>query len=296
MRAIRASLPAALLLVQAPAPAQEAAAPSLAQRLKASEAEITKLLAALDGRGALAKCEALLPAAKPAFAKANPRAGLESSQEYSALMALYGLTAKAAISSGDWEKGKDYLEKAQGIARENHAETTTVIAPLLETWTKALEASKKALEDGAARRKELEAKEKDKLAPEEQQELDNFKVHDNNLKNGPTVINSLQGSLDGLKADAAGFDGAISSIDKKIKEESESLGKFKGDKAAYVKAVLSNKANLAAIEKPVDKAGWLNRLLFLAPSSAQAQKQLDIVLGKAPAEPEKKAAKPKKKA
>jgi hypothetical protein len=298
MRIPRVPFHAALALLPAVLSAQDPTATmTLTQRLKASEPEISKLMAALDAKAALAKCEALLPASKPAFNKSNPKAGLDSSQEYSSLMALYGLAAKAAISAGDWEKGKAYLEKAQDIARENSAETTAVVTPIMETWKKAMESSKKALEEGAARRQELEAKEKDKRTPDEQRELDNFRIHDNNLKNGPNVIASLQGNLDGLKSDAAGFESPITSLDKKIKEEAETMVKFKGDRAAYVKAVLANKANLSGIEKPADKAGWLNRLLFLAPANAQAQKQLDIVLGKAPAEPEKKkSAKPKKKA
>lgn len=297
MRVPRASLHAALAALPAVLLAQDAPAPvSLTQRLKASDAEIGRLMAAMDSKAALAKCEGLLPAAKPAFNKSNPKAGLDSSQEYSSLMALYGLAAKAAISSGDWDKGKTYLEKAQDVAKENSTETTGVISPVMDTWKKAMEASRKSLEEGAARRQELEGKEKDKRTPDEQRELDNFRIHDNNLKNGPSVISSLQGSLDGLKSDAAGFEAAISSLEKKIKEEAEVMVKFKGDKAAYVKAVLANKSNLAGIEKPADKASWLNRLLFLAPGNVQAQKQLDIVLGKAPAEPEKKkSSKPKKK-
>ncbi len=297
MRIPRASLHAALVALPAVLSAQDTAAMSLTQRLKATEGEVNKLMAALDAKAAMAKCEAALPAAKPAFNKSNPKAGLDSSQEYSSLMALYGLAAKSAISAGDWEKGKSYLEKAQDIAKENAVETAGVVTPVMDTWKKAMEASRKALEEGAPRRQELEAKEKDKRTADEQRELDNFRIHDNNLKNGPNVIASLQSSLDGLKNDAAGFEAPISSLDKKIKEEAEMMVKFKGDKAAYVKAVLANKSNLSGIEKPADKASWLNRLLFLAPGSAQAQKQLDIVLGKAPAEPEKKkSAKGKKKA
>jgi hypothetical protein len=295
MNASRASLRAALLALPVVLAAQDAAPQTQTQKFRAQEGEIQKLLAALDAKGALAKCEALLPAAKPVFTKATPKAGLDSSQEYSSLMASYGLAAKAAIVAGECEKGKGFLEKAQDIARENSAETTGVITPLLETWKKALEGSKKALEDGAQRRKDLEANEK--RTPDEQRELDNFKIHDNNLKNGPTVLANLQGNLDGLKSDAAGFEVPIASIEKKLKEEAELMVKFKGDKAAYVKAVLANKANLAGIEKTTDKAAWLHRLLVLAPGHAQAQKQLDIVLGKAPAEPEKKkSSKAKKKA
>ena len=295
MNASRASLRAALLALPAVLAAQDTASLTLTQKLRAQEGEIQKLMVAMDAKGALAKCEALLPTAKPAFSKATPKAGLDSSQEYSSLMAFYGLTAKAAISAGEWEKGKGLLEKAQDIARENSAETYGVITPITDTWKKALEGSKKALEDGLQRRKELEANEK--RTPDEQRELDNFKIHDNNLKNGPNVLASLQGNLDGLKSDAAAFEGPIASIEKKLKEEAELMVRFKGDKAAYVKAVLANKANLSGIEKTADKAAWLNRLLVLAPGHPQAQKQLDIVLGKAPAEPEKKkSSKAKKKA
>ncbi len=281
----------ALLSAQDPAPAA-----TQTQRLKAAEGEIQKLLAAMDFPAALVRAEALLPAAKPAFSKATPKAGLDSSQEYSSLMASYGLAAKCAINAGEWEKGKGYLEKARDTARENSSESVTVIAPLMDTWNKAMEGSRKALAEGAARRQELEAKEKRTV--EEQRELENFKIHDNNLKNGPMVISSLQSNLDGLKTDAAGFDGPIAAIDEKLKTEAEDIAsKFKGDKAAYVKAVMDPRAkNLSRIEKTSDKAAWLSRLLVLAPGNAQARKQLDILLGKAPAEPEKKkASRPKKK-
>ena len=296
MRLATATLRAALMALPAILSAQDAAASmTLTQRLRASEGEIQKLTEAMDSKAALAKLEALIPATKPVFAKGSPKVGLDSSQEYSTLMAIYGQAAKAAISSGDWEKGKTDLEKAQDVARENSAETTGVITPLIEMWKKAMEGSKKALEEGAERRKALDAN--DKRTEEEQRELNNFKIHDNNLVNGPKAIAALQSTLDGLKSDAAGFEVAISSIDKKIKEEAELMVKFKGDKAAYVKAVLANKANLAGIEKPVDKVAWLNRMLHLSPSNAVAAKQRDILLGKAPAEPEKKkTSKSKKKA
>ncbi|MFN8010416.1 MAG: hypothetical protein U0P81_03335 [Holophagaceae bacterium] len=297
---MRVALPtslAALLAVPALLSAQDPApAASQTQRLRAADGEIQKLLAAMDFQAALARAEALLPASKPAFAKGTPKAGLDSSQEYSSLMASYGLAAKCAINAGEWEKGKGYLEKARDIARENSAESTTVITPLMDTWNKAMEGSRKALADGAARRQELEAKEK--RTAEEQRELDNFKIHDNNLKNGPMVISSLQSNLDGLKTDATGFDGPIASLEEKLKTEAEDItSKFKGDKAAYVKAVMDPKSkNLSRIEKPSEKAAWLCRLLVLAPGNSQARKQLDILLGKAPAEPEKKkAARPKKK-
>jgi hypothetical protein len=292
-----ATLRAALLALPAILAAQDAApAPTIAQRLKAGEAEITKLMEAMDGRAALAKAEALVPAAKPAFVKTNPRTGLESSQEYNSLMGVYSLCAKTALAAGEWEKAKGFLEKAQEVAKENQTETATVIAPLIETWNKAMEGSKKALEDGAELRKTLEAK--TDRTPAEEQELNNFKIHDNNMKNGPRAIAGLQSSLDGLKSDAAAFEAPIASVDKKIKIEAEEMMKFKGDKAAYVKALLNTPSNLAGIAKPADKAAWLNRLLVLAPANATAAKKLALVKeGKPTDEPAKKApkAKPAKK-
>jgi hypothetical protein len=87
-------------------------------------------------------------------------------------------------------------------------------------------------------------------------------------------------------------------VDKKIKIEAEEMMKFKGDKAAYVKALLNTPSNLAGIAKPADKAAWLNRLLVLAPANATAAKKLALVKeGKPTDEPAKKApkAKPAKK-
>ncbi|MBL0211935.1 MAG: hypothetical protein IPQ13_13650 [Holophagaceae bacterium] len=270
-------------------------APTLAQRFKAESPAINQLMADFDSKQALAKAEALIPVNKPAFDKSSPAKGIASSSEFGALMSVYTLAGKAAVMVGDWNKAVGYFNTAKEIAKENSIGTTEALAPAMEMWKKAESTGKTYLEEGAARRKELQ--EKAARSESEEVELKNFKTHEDNVRKGPTAVVQLQGILDGLKEDAEHFDGPISGIEKSIKAEKDQIDspQFKGDKIKYVNAVM-NPTNLDTRTSKADKISFVNRLLFLDPANKKSMKQLDVLLGKAPAEPVKKApAKSKKK-
>ena len=263
-------------------------APTLSQLFKAESPAINQLLTSFEGKQALAKAEALIPANKPEFDKSSPAKGIASSAEYGALMSIYTVAGKAAVAYGDWDKSVGYLRKAKEIAVENATGTAVALAPAIDMWKKAESAGKTFLEEGAARRKEL--LEKASRSESEEVELKNFKTHEDNMKKGPIAVTQLQGILDGLKEDADHFDGPISSIEKSIKTEKDQIEspQFKNDKIKYVTAVM-NPSNLESRTTKADKISFVSRLLFLDPNNKKAQKQMDVLLGKAPAEPEKKA-------
>ena len=281
-------------LVSAYTVAAQDQVPTLSQRFKAESPAINQLLASFEGKQALATAEALIPANKPEFDKSSPAKGIASSSEYGALMSIYTLAGKAAVTYGDWEKAVRYFLTAKEIAAENASGTAAALTPAMEMWKKAESTGKAFLEEGAARRKELQ--ELASRSESEEVELKNFKTHEDNVKKGPTAVAQLQGILDGLKEDAGHFVGPISGIEKSIKAEKEQIEspQFKGDKIKYVNAVL-NPTNLETRTTKADKISFVNRLLFLDPNNKKSLKQLDVLLGKAAAVPEKKAPSKSKK-
>ena len=263
---------------------------TLTQRFKAESPAINQLMASFDGKQALAKAEAMMPTNKPEFDKSSPAKGLASSSEYGALMSIYTVAGKAAVTAGDWEKAVGYFRKAKEIAAENQVGAAVALAPAIEMWKKAESTGKTYIEEGAARRKELI--EKASRSESEEVELKNFQTHEDNVKKGPMAVSQLQGIVDGLKEDAEHFDAPIAGIEKSIKAEKEQIDspQFKGDKIKYVKAVM-NPSNLDTRATKADKIGFVNRLLFLDPNNKKSLNQMDILLGKAAPQPEKPAKK-----
>ncbi|MBI4911611.1 MAG: hypothetical protein HY823_02635 [Acidobacteria bacterium] len=291
---------AALCLTLPAALAAQAPAPSLSQRYKAEFPGIEALLKEFKSKEALAKAEALIPGARPDYVKGDPRKSLESSQEFNSLMLAYSLAGRAALSSGDWAKARDYFGKAQAVARENHALTTEVVVnPLVETWKKAMEDSRKMLEENAARIKEAEAKAQKDRTPADGETLNAATVWRNNLSNGGKTIQQLQEHAAGLKRDADAFTAPLEGLDKDLKAEEETIQseKFKGDKAKYVTAVLNTPKNFE-LPSQADKVKLLYRLTFLDPANARALKSLQAAVeGKdVPVPEEKKVAPAPKKA
>lgn len=278
--------------------AAQSPAPSISKKLQDESPVIEALQKEFKYKDALAKAEALIPAAKPDFVKGDPRKGLESSREYSSLMAVYSMSGKAALLSGDWAKAKDHFGKAKEVAKENFTLSSEVTAPLIESWKKAIEDSKKLLEENAARRKDVEAKPAKDRTPEDQQVLQAVQVWEGNLKNGGNVIKQLQDHADGLRKDSEAFDKTIDGVDKDLKAEAETLAsdKFKGDKGKYVAAVLNTPGNFA-LPGQLDKVKLLGRLTFLDPANLRAAKSLEAaILGKEVPVPEEKPAPAKKAA
>jgi phosphopantetheinyl transferase (holo-ACP synthase) len=275
----------AILLAQAPAP-------SLSQQLRTESPAVDALAKEFKYKEALAKVEGMIPAAKPDFVKGDPRKGLESSQEYSSLMAMHALGGKMALLAGDWAKAKDHFVKAQTVATENHTNFKEVAAPLIQTWQKAMEDSTKSLEENAARRKDAEAKAEKDRTPQDQDVLKAVAVWENNVKNGGKVIKQLEDHADGLRKDTEAFAKPIEGIDKDLKVEADLLAsdKFKGDKSKYVTAVLNTPKNFE-LPSQTDKVKLLYRLLYLDPANTRAIKSLEAAkLGQEVPVPEEKKA------
>lgn len=280
----------ALLVAQAPAP-------TLAQRFRSESPAIDQLFKEFKYKDALVKAEGMIPATHPEFVKSDPRKGLESSQEFSTLMAVYSVSGKASLLSGDWAKAKEMFTKARTVAQENHSNFTEVTAPIIQTWEKAMADSKQQLDENAARRKDVEAKAEKDRTPQDQDLLKAVGVWEGNLANGTKLIKQLMDHAGGLKKDAEAFVKPLEGVDQDLKSEGDTLAgeKFKGDKAKYVTAVLNTPKNF---ELPTqgDKVKLLYRLTFLDPANARAAKSLQAAIeGKdVPVAEEKKLAPGKK--
>jgi hypothetical protein len=262
----------AILVAQAPAP-------SLAQRFRSESPALDQLFKEFKYKEALAKAEGLIPASHPEFVKTDPRKGFESSQEFSSLMAIYSVTGKAALLSGDWAKGKEMFTKARTVAQENHSNFTDVTAGIQQTWQKAMEDSKKQLEDNAARRKEVEAKPEKDRTPQDLDLLKAVGVWESNLTNGTKLIKQLSDHAAGLKKDADAFAKPLEGVEADLKSEADTLAgeKFKGDTSKYVAAVLNTPKNFD-LPTQGDKVKLLHRLMFLDPANARAAKSLQAAI------------------
>lgn len=280
----------AVLMAQAPAP-------SLAQRFRTESPAIDQLFKEFKYKESLAKAEGMIPAAHPEFNKSNPSKGFESSQEYSSLMAIYSVTGKAALLSGDWAKAKEMFTKARTVAQENHSNFTEVSAPIVQLWQKAMEDSKKQLDDNAAHRKEVEAKAEKDRTPQDLELLKAIGVWEGNLTNGAKLLKQLSDHAGGLKKDAEAFVKPLEGVDLDLKSEADTLAgdKFKGDKSKYVTAVLNTPKNFD-LPSQGDKVKLLFRLTFLDPANARAAKSLQAAIeGKDVPVPEEKKLAPAKK-
>ena len=285
-----ALVPAALIAqapASAPAPAPAAvpaAAPAPAltftQRFKAEQGGINQLLKAFQPEEALGKAEALLPAVKPVFDQSSLNAGRNCSFQFSDLARTYHLAGKCAVAFGNWEKGRDYFIKAQVVAKENVDQTTAVVTPTIETWKAPVAAAHQALEEGAARRAELKAKEP--RTPAEDVELKNFTVHDDNIAKGEKVMKVLNQDIAGTKTELTAFGPMIDSIKKAIADEKAEMDKeiaskaFKGSREKYLAAILNPK-NLETRTTKQDKLNFLFRLQFHCAGTPQAAKVKAVI-------------------
>jgi hypothetical protein len=269
-----------LALVPAALVAQTPEPMNFTQRFKAESPAIEQLLKEFQPIEALAKAESLLPKDKPVFDKSTVPAGRTSSFQFSDLVRTYHLAGKAAVSSGNWEKGRDYFVKAQELAKENFEQTTVVLTPAIEGWAGPIATAKVALAEGAARFKELGAKQP--LTPEEDQELKNFQIHQQNIVNGEKVMGILNQDIKMTKTELDAFGPMIEGSSKSIKAEDEEMvkeiesAKFKGKKDKYLAAVLNPK-NLEARATKQDKLNFLFRLAHHAQGTPLAEKVMTAI-------------------
>ena len=79
-------------------------------------------------------------------------------------------------------------------------------------------------------------------------------------------------------------------MEDKLKGEADQIADYKagkGEKTKWVEAVILSPAYLEAQGDRAGKARWLYRLATLDPENKKVQRQLDILLGRAPAPPSK---------
>lgn len=289
MRAFALTLLPAALAAQAPAASQPA--PSLADQIKAQLPAITGL-AKTDPSAALAKAEALIPAAVPPFDKSDIGKAQASMNDYNALTDLYRNAANCADAAGQWEKAKNYAEKAKVNAQTTYDNSVAPFTAFQDSWRKAQADAQKNLDERDSLAK------MESLTAEQGKRLDFLRAHEGlfqeNIASGKTMIDAIDARLKDLKAQPGDFEPFLSGVDARLKRESEYLVKFKSDKKAYAAAALKSADEIKDKDAEVT---YLRRLQVLDPSSKAIARKIDVLLGKAkdePAKPSKKAARTKK--
>lgn len=278
----------AALVAQAPAP-------SLGDRVKAERPAVEKLMAEFNPTEAMKRAEALLPAARPAFDKANNQTLVQSCGTFLDLAEAYRLATEAADAAGAWEKALEYAKAAQSLAVECAASVKEPFTRTVAYYTQSEARAKQVLAENDDRIKELKAK--TNLDPGERQELDLALGVEKEVVDSAKWVKFFQTYLDVTKRESEAYDPLVKVMEGKLKSEADQVADYKagkGEKAKWVDAVISTPAYLEAQGDKAGKARWLNRLAVLDPENKKVQHQLDLLSGKAVAAPAKPVKKGKK--
>jgi hypothetical protein len=278
----------AALVAQAPAP-------SLGDRVKAERPAVEKLMAEFNHTEALKRAEALLPAARPTFNKADNQTLVQSCGTFLDLAEANRLATEAADAAGAWEKALEYAKSAQSLAVECHAAVKEPFTRTVAYYTQSEARAKQVLEENDARIKELKAK--TNLDPGERQELDLALGVEKEVVDSAKWVKFFQTYLDVTKRESEAYDPLVKVMEGKLKSEADQVADYKagkGEKTKWVDAVISTPAYLEAQGDKAGKARWLNRLAVLDPDNKKVQHQLDLLSGKVVAAPAKPAKKGKK--
>jgi DNA repair exonuclease SbcCD ATPase subunit len=263
----------AILFAQAPA--------SLVERFNAELPVVQGLQKQFKAKEALAKAEALIPNPVPAFNKSTIQEAMKNAEDFKGLVAIYRLCANAAVASGDWEKGKDYFQKALDAAKESQEGIKSASAPVYEQWDKVVAEGTKYMNENAARKKELEEKlpkarqeqmaaveaaqknkslkaeerkainEKGAQLQKDEEELEaltaNFKVHQDNAAKAKNVRSILGESV---KAQEEGVKKATDSLAKlaeTIEKRAKEIADFNAEQLKKRQKVVGNTTWVDAI-------------------------------------------------
>ncbi|HJW44341.1 MAG TPA: hypothetical protein VJ463_07785 [Geothrix sp.] len=281
-------LASAALLAQAPAP-------SLGDRVKAERPAVEKLMAEFNHAEALKRAEALLPAARPTFNKADNQTLVQSCGTFLDLAEANRLATEAADAAGAWEKALEYAKTAQSLAVECYAGVKEPFTRTVAYYTQSEARAKQVLAENDDRIKELKAK--TNLDPGERQELDLALGVEKEVVDSAKWVKFFQTYLDVTKRESEAYDPLVKVMEGKLKGEADQVADYKagkGEKTKWVDAVISTPAYLEAQGDKAGKARWLNRLAVLDPENKKVQHQLDLLSGKAVAAPAKPAKKGKK--
>lgn len=282
------AVPAAVL----PCAAQEA---NLGQKLRTERPEIERMINELQPREALARVEALLPAAKPAFDKTSPQTMYMSYASMLSLSQAYHLAFKAANAAGQWEKALELIKKAQEVGSDNYAgvkEPFKLIAQDSRAMAERTRANLKENEPYINHLKAIPNKDASDL-----QQLELVEKEKKNIEELDKRAQAFEGFIEVAKADSERYQPFVAYIEKQIKEQETQIAEYKpgkGDKGKWVEAVIANPQTYASITEKRDLLGFLYRLNTLDPENAKVLREIDVVLGKAAPAP-KAPARPRKK-
>ncbi|HJV90625.1 MAG TPA: hypothetical protein VJ623_10000 [Holophagaceae bacterium] len=295
----------AALGAQTPAPASQAPAAqapaanlTLGQRLDAERPEIDKLLEALQPKEALAKAEALLPATAPVFDTTDPASQYRSYFLFKDVASAYYLASRAATSGGQWEKGLEYVKKAQALVQENGVKASAAFVKISEAHQARVEALRKTMKDNESIIRELQAKPVKDAA--DQQMLGFVEKDREALAEAEKWAKQYLLYADTAKKEGARYDAAVKVMEDRLAFEANQIAEYKageGDKTKWVDAIVSNPSYLTTSfpEKRV-RFEFLCRLAVIDPANPKVTTALDVELGKAPAPKAKPVHKAKPKA
>lgn len=283
------SVPALILSAQAPDA-------NLGQKLRTERPEVERMINELQSKEALARAEALLPPAKPAFDKASPQTMYMSYATFLSLSQAYHLAFKAANAAGQWEKAHDYIKKAREISLDNYANTQEPFKLIAKNSRTMAERTRASLKENEAYINHLKAlKEKD---ASDMQQLELVEQEKKNIEDLEKRAIAFEEFIKTAKADSERYEPFVAYIEKQIKDQETQIAEYKhgkGDKGKWVEAVIANPSTYASITEKRDLLGFLYRLNVLDPENKKVLHQIDVVLGKAAAAPAKKATKGKAK-
>ncbi len=271
---------------QDPAPAAQASASivPLGQRLKAERPEVDRLLEALQPKEALVKAEALLPATKPLWDNTDPNTQYRSYFVYQDLASVYYLASRAATSAGEWEKGLDYVRKAQSAMQENATLASAAFTKISEAHAAHAERIRTSLKENDALIKGLQSKPVKDAADEQQ--LGFIEKDRQALQESEKWAKQYLLYADTARKEGARYDPSVRSMEERLKFETTQIADYKpgnGEKVKWVDAIVSNPSYLTTnFPEKQARFEFLCRLAVLDPANPKVGTAMDVELGKVP--------------
>ncbi|HLP30690.1 MAG TPA: hypothetical protein VK150_04965, partial [Geothrix sp.] len=208
--------------------AAQAPAPSLGDRVKAERPVVEKLMAEFNHGEAVKRAEALLPATRPTFNKADNQTLVQSCGTFLDLAEANRLATEAADAAGAWEKALEYAKAAQSLAVECYAGVKEPFTRTVAYYNQAEARAKQVLEENDARIKELKAK--TNLDPGERQELDLALGVEKEVVDCAKWVKFFQTYLDVTKRESEAYDPLVKVMEGKLKSEADQVADYKAGK------------------------------------------------------------------
>lgn len=271
---------------------------SISQKLRTERPEIERLINELQPKEALVRAEAILPAAKPDFEKDPAKMpGMYTSYvNYLALSQAYYVAYKAANAAGQWEKALAYIRKAKEAATENHDTVKVPFQQVADNSRAMVTRIKNTLKENEGYIAELKAKKNPDAL--DLQQLDLVEKEKQNIGEFEKRAVAFEDFIKAAKADAERYDPFVAFVEKQIQDQASQIEEYKagkGEKTKWVEAIIANPSTYAAYTDKRDLIGFLYRLNVLDPDNKKVLRQIDVVLGKAAPDPQKKGGKGKTK-